>query len=483
MFDLLITGGTVVMPTEAAVVDVGVQDGRIVAIGAAGTLTDEAVQKIDATGRIVTPGGIEPHIHAAANVQPGAPQQVEGVPNAGPLEHSLGAIWGGTTTVVDFAPAPNEGELVGGILDFLSVWEGNTYADYSAHVIYRSLNTADSIARVGELINNDFPSVKIFTTNIRPPQDPPLTLTPTGRIDNGRLADLTAQLARHDGVLAVHAEDDEIVMYNYLLAQQRGMWDWYNANLIHSKEVEDVAFRDVIRIAEQNGAGMYFVHVTGNDGVNAVAAARSRGLPVYGEVLTLALSFNAYQYREPDGMKYHTYPSLKYPEDGSDLWSGLLGNNLTFTATDSSFTTYLDKTAGLNVQDMRGGNIGIEIRMGVNYSEGVVRRGMSLTQFANITATNAARLLGMYPQKGVIAPGSDADFAIIDPTIHKRLTMDDLHLRDYSPWEGWEVFGWPTTVILRGKVMVDNGQLVGTPDDGQRVRRRIDPAVLQRPAF
>ena len=414
MFDLLITGGTVVMPTEAAAVDIGVQDGRIVAIGAPGTLIDEAAQTVDATGRIVTPGGIEPHIHAAANVQSGVHQQVAGVPNAGPLEHSLGAIWGGTTTVVDFAPAPNEGELVGGVLDFMKVWEGNTYADYSAHVIYRSSNTADSIARVCELINNDFPSVKIFTTNIRPPADPPLSLTPVGRIDNGRLADLTAQLSRHDGVLAVHAEDDEIVMYNYLLAHQRGMWDWWNAHLIHSKEVEDVAFRDVIRIAEQNDAGMYFVHVTGSDGVNAVAAARSRGQAVYGEVLTLALSFNAWQYREPDGMKYHTYPSLKYPEDGSDLWSGLLG---------------------------------------------------------------------MYPQKGVIAPGSDADFAIIDPTIHKRLTMDDLHLRDYSPWEGWEIFGWPTTVILRGKVMVDNGQLLGEPSDGQLIRRRIDPAVLQRPAF
>ena len=482
MFDLLITGGTVVTPSEAAVLDIGVQDGRIAAIAAPGTLTDDATQTLDASGRIVTPGGIEPHAHAAANVRPGAHELVAGVPNAGPLEHSLGAIWGGTTTVVDFAPAP-EGELVGGVHDFLSVWNGNTYADYSAHIIYSSRNSADSIARVGELIENDFPSVKIFTTNIRPPSDPPLTLTPVGRIDNGRLADLTAQLARNDGVLAVHAEDDELVMYNYLMARQRDNWDWYNAHLIHSKEVEDLAFRDVIRIAEQNGAGMYFVHVTGNDGVNAVAAARSRGLPVYGEVLTLALSFNCWQYREPDGMKYHTYPSLKYPEDGDDLWSGLLGNNLTFTATDSSFTTYLDKTAGRNVQDMRGGNIGIEIRMGVNYSEAVVKRGMPLTQYANITSTNAARLLGMYPRKGVIAPGSDADFAIIDPSFRKRLTMDDLHLRDYSPWEGWEVSGWPTTVILRGKVMVDNGQLLGDPNDGQLVRRRIDPAVLQRPAF
>ncbi|CAI8056940.1 D-hydantoinase [Geodia barretti] len=450
MFDLLITGGTVVTPSEAAVLDIGVQDGRIAAIAAPGTLTDDATQTLDASGRIVTPGGIEPHAHAAANVRPGAHELVAGVPNAGPLEHSLGAIWGGTTTVVDFAPAP-EGELVGGVHDFLSVWNGNTYADYSAHIIYSSRNSADSIARVGELIANDFPSVKIFTTNIRPPSDPPLTLTPIGRIDNGRLADLTAQLARNDGVLAVHAEDDELVMYNYLMARQRDNWDWYNAHLIHSKEVEDLAFRDVIRIAEQNGAGMYFVHVTGNDGVNAVAAARSRGLPVYGEVLTLALSFNCWQYREPDGMKYHTYPSLKYPEDGHDLWSGLLGNNLTFTATDSSFTTYVDKTAGRNVQDMRGGNIGIEIRMGVNYSEAVVKRGMPLTQYANITSTNAARLLGMYPRKGVIAPGSDADFAIIDPSFRKRLTMDDLHLRDYSPWEGWEVSGWPTTVILRGQ--------------------------------
>ena len=98
-------------------------------------------------------------------------------------------------------------------------------------------------------------------------------------------------------------------------------------HLVHSKEVEDLAFRDVIRIAEQNNAGMYFVHVTASDGVNAVAAARSRGLPVYGEVLTLALSFNAWQYREPDGMKYHTYPSLKYPEDGGDLWNGLVGGD------------------------------------------------------------------------------------------------------------------------------------------------------------
>jgi dihydropyrimidinase len=143
----------------------------------------------------------------------------------------------------------------------------------------------------------------------------------------------------------------------------------------------------------------------------------------------------------------------------------------------------MDKIAGRNVVDVRGGNIGIEIRMGVNYTEAVVRRGMSLEDYAAVTSTNAAKLLGLYPRKGAIAVGSDADMTIIDPAVKKTLSMTDLHVRDYSPWEGWQVEGWPTTVLLRGKVMVDNGQLLGSPDDGQLIPRKIDPRVLRRPAF
>jgi dihydropyrimidinase len=254
-------------------------------------------------------------------------------------------------------------------------------------------------------------------------------------------------------------------------------------HLVHSKLVEDLAFQKVVRLAERTGAGTYFVHVTAKDGLDAISEARSRGLPIYGEVLTLALSFNCDRYREADGMKYHTYPSLKFEEDRLDLWDGLLRRDLSFTATDSSFTTYLDKIAGRNVVDVRGGNIGIEIRMGVNYTEAVVRRGMSLEQYAAVTSTNAAKLLGLYPRKGAIAAGSDADITIIDPSIKKTLSMNDLHLRDYSPWEGWEIEGWPTTVMLRGKVMVDGSQLLGTPADGQPIPRKIDPGVLRRPAF
>ncbi|MED5568780.1 MAG: amidohydrolase family protein [Chloroflexota bacterium] len=483
MLDMIIKGARVVTPSGVGEWDIGISGEKIAAVGLPGLLPEENSTIIDAAGKIVVPGGIETHAHAAANVQPGARQLVSGTPNAGPADHSLGAIWGGTTTVIDFAPVPNEGDLLKGIHDFLTPWQGNAYTDYSTHCIYKNDSTPDAISRYGELIAGGFPSVKIFTTDIRPPEGRVNSLTPIGKIDSGRLQDVMEQVARHDGVLAVHGEDDELVMYNYLLAQQRGHWDWHNVHLIHSKAVEDLAFRSVVRLAERTGAGMYFVHVTAKDGLDVISEARSKGMAVYGEVLTLALSFNCDRYKEEDGMKYHTYPSLKYEDDRLHLWDGLMQDDLSFTATDSSFTTYLDKIAGRNVVDVRGGNIGIEIRMGVNYTEAVVKKGMSLERYVDVTSTNAAKLLGLYPRKGAIAVGSDADFAIIDPLHKKSLSMNDLHVRDYSPWEGWEVEGWPTTVILRGKVMVDKGELLGDGNDGQLIPRKINPAVLQRPAF
>ena len=483
MLDTIISGGKVVTPAGPGYWDIGISGEKIVVVAMPGILSTDGANVIDATGKIVVPGGIEPHAHAAANVQPGARQLVSGTPNAGPLDHSLGAIWGGTTTIVDFAPVPNEGDLVAGIHDFLKPWEGNAYTDYSTHCIYSSKNTPDAINRFGELISAGFPSIKVFTTDIRPPEGRVHTLTPIGRIDTGRMANVMEQVAKHGGVLAVHGEDDELVMYNYLLAKQRGLWDWYNVHLIHSNLVEDLAFQKSIRLAQMTGAGMYFVHVTAKEGMRAIQEARSDGLPVYGEVLTLALSFICDQYKESDGMKYHTYPSLKYEEDQNYLWDGVMDGNLAFTATDSSFTTYVDKTAGRNVVDVRGGNIGIEIRMGVNYTEAVVKRGLSLERFVEVTSSNAAKLLGMYTRKGAIAADSDADITIIDPEFKKPLLMADLHVRDYSPWENWEVEGWPTTVMLRGKLMVNNGELLGSPSDGKLIPRKIDPAVVNKPAF
>ena len=402
MLDMIIKGARVVTPSGVGEWDIGISGEKIAAVGLPGLLPEENSTIIDAVGKIVVPGGIEAHAHAAANVQPGARQLVSGTPNAGPADHSLGAIWGGTTTVIDFAPVPNEGDLLKGIHDFLTPWQGNAYTDYSTHCIYKNDSTPDAISRYGELIAGGFPSVKIFTTDIRPPEGRVNSLTPIGKIDSGRLQDVMEQVARHDGVLAVHGEDDELVMYNYLLAQQRGHWDWHNVHLIHSKAVEDLAFRSVVRLAERTGAGMYFVHVTAKDGLDVISEARSKGMAVYGEVLTLALSFNCDRYKEEDGMKYHTYPSLKYEDDRLHLWDGLMQDDLSYTATDSSFTTYLDKIAGRNVVDVRGGNIGIEIRMGVNYTEAVVKKGMSLERYVDVTSTTVSYTHQTLPTKRIV---------------------------------------------------------------------------------
>ena len=164
MLDLVIKGGTVVTPSGRGIWDVGISKGEIVAVALPQTLPIEASRIIHADGMLVVPGGVEPHAHAASNVRPGIPQTVPGIDNAGPAVHSLGAIWGGTTTIVDFAPVPNDGDIVGGVHEYISSWKGNAYTDYSTHCVYSSQNTPDSIARYRELVDAGLPSVKIFTT-------------------------------------------------------------------------------------------------------------------------------------------------------------------------------------------------------------------------------------------------------------------------------------------------------------------------------
>ena len=177
----------------------------------------------------------------------------------------------------------------------------------------------------------------------------------------------------------------------------------------------------------------------------------------------------------------HTYPSLKFPEDQKALWDGLVHGGLSTLATDEYPTSLELKLRGKTIEDVTGGNVGAEARLGIAFTEGVGKRGMTLERFADITATNAAKIFGLYPRKGVIAPGSDADFALIDPAIRKTLAKEDFHVTDYSPWEGWPVMGWPVVTILRGQVIADHGKLTGSASDGRLLTRKIDQQVLQRP--
>jgi dihydropyrimidinase len=235
-------------------------------------------------------------------------------------------------------------------------------------------------------------------------------------------------------------------------------------------------------VAEWTGSPVYFVHVSASQGIAAIGEARAKGMPVYGETLHNYCCFNADNYREEYGMKYHTYPSLKSEEDRQALWNGIVRGALNTMATDEYCTSWDVKIRGRTVRDVTGGHNGAETRVGVTYSEGVSRRGMSLQRFVDVTSANAAKIMGLYPRKGVIAPGSDADIVLIDPGIKKRLTMDDFHITDYSIWEGFAAEGWPVMTILRGQVAVENGDLKVSLGSGQFLRRKVDPEVTNRPA-
>lgn len=472
MLDHVIRGGQVVTPWGVGNWDIGIQGEKIVAVAEPNTLTGDIGRIIDAVGKIVIPGGIEPHAHIAAPIM-GFP----GMETAPPDQVTRAALFGGTTTLVDFAIQRSGIDIFQALDERHGRWKGQAYADYSYHCMLLGEIPTAVTSQIKSVIEAGFPSFKIFTTNIRP-----LNRTEPRMVGMGHLSAVMEQVAANGGIMAVHSEDDDIVQFMYKKLTEENRTEWYNMHLVHNNMSEDVSFRRVIRVAEWTGAAVYFVHVSAKEGVKAIQEARGRGLPIYGETLHNYVSFSADDYKQEDGMKYHTYPSLKSQEDRLGLWEGLLKNDLQTMATDEYCTDFAFKLRGKRIDDVTGGHNGAETRVGITYNEGVVKRGMSLQRFVDVVSANAARLLGFYPRKGAIAPGSDADIVFIDPGLNKRLSMADLHISDYSIWEGWEVRGWPVFTMLRGKVMVEGGQLVGKQGDGQLIPRKIDTTVLSRPA-
>ena len=473
MLDLVIRGGQVVAPWGVGSWDVAVQGERIVAVSEPGTLTEDVGRVIDATGKVVVPGGIEPHAHIAAPI---AGQT--GLETSPPPDVSRAALFGGTTTLIDFAIQYPGIDIFQAIEERTSRWRGQSYADYSHHCMLLGEIPARAISQIKEAIAAGYPSFKIFTTDIRPR----VPGSEQRLVGMGHLSAVMEEVAANSGIMAIHSEDDDIVQYMYKKFEAEERTEHYNLHLVHTNMSEDVSFRRVLNLAEWTGAAVYFVHVSAKEGVQAIREARGRGLPIYGETLHNYVSFNAEDYRRPDGMKYHTYPSLKSEEDRLALWDGLLKGGLNTMATDEYCTTYQVKLMGKTLLDVTGGHNGAETRVGITFSEGVSKRGMSLQRFVEITSANAARIMGLYPRKVAIAPGSDADIVLIDPSIHKHLTMDDFHISDYSIWEGWEIEGWPVLTMLRGKVVVEEGNFQGRLGDGQFIPRKISSDILARPA-
>jgi dihydropyrimidinase len=470
MLDTIIRGGDVVTPQGVVEGDVVIAGETIAAVTAPGALTaPPGTREIDARGRIVIPGGIDPHVHLHhVWIKP------DGTPlvTAGPEQVGRAALFGGTTTFIDFAywrdGASARDAIEARDRDFV----GKSPCDWAYHIMLHSEPPPEFAGQLAEAIEAGYPTLKIFTTNILP--------TRTGRmIDFGDIWEAFQVLAKSGGLGVIHAEDNDIVMHMYAKLIREGRVGFENLAEVHNRLSEDLSFRRVLRLAESvPGTALYMMHVSAATGVAAIAEARRKQLPIYGETLHQYLLHTADDYKRPNGQIYHTYPSLKSADDQAALWDGTARGSIHCIATDELCCTLKDKTIGNRIDDTTGGNSGVEPRLGVMYTEMVVRRGYSLARYVDLVSSNAAKIMGLYPRKGAIAVGSDADIAILDPTRRGKVTASDLHETDYTPWEGHDIFAWPVMTLLRGTVMVENGQYLASPQGGRYLKRKI-PADIR----
>jgi dihydropyrimidinase len=482
MFDLLIRGERVVTPQGVVPREITVKDGVIAALGAPGTFAaPQAARVIDAGPALVMPGGIDPHVHCAWYIPPMRPGDPPGT-SGSPELVSRAALFGGTTTLIDFAAC--KPDRVGdesssqSIRDALEArdkdWAGKCYCDYAYHIMLRGKVPPATIAELKEAVQAGYATTKIFTTDITPSR--------AGRmIRFGEIWEIFKVLAREGGLAVIHAEDDDIVrhMYEKLFRENRAGFE--HMAEVHNALSEDLSFRRVIRLAENvEGMALYMMHVSAAPGVEAIAESRARGYPIYGETLHQYLLYTSEDYKKPNGQIYHTYPSLKSKRDQQGLWDGLQNGHLHCVGTDEVCCNLSVKVRGSRIDDTTGGNAGVEPRVAVMYTETVEKRGYPLEKFVDVVSTNAARILGLYPRKGAIAVGSDADIVVLDTTKRRTVRAQDLHEADYSPWEGKEVGAWPSLTVLRGKVIVADGKFHGDLKDGQYLKRRIPEAIRER---
>ena len=472
MFDLILRNGTVVTPHGTSRQDVAISGETISAVTSPDAIdSTQTKRSIDVNGKIVMPGGIDPHVHCKW-IMP-MPDGTFGF-TEGPEIVSKAALFGGTTTLIDFAARLEDIPFSEVIEKRDQDWVGNCYCDYSYHLMLLGDVEPPVLSELESLIGDGYPTIKIFTTNITPSR--------SGRMVHfGDIWEVFKVITRAGGLGVIHAEDNDLVMHMYEKLIREGRVSFHNLAEVHSALSEDLSFRRVIRLAEAENTPLYMMHVSAGTGVRAIREARAKGQAIYGETLHQYMLFTSEDYKRPNGQIYHTYPSLKSPEDQAELWAGTLDGSINAVATDELCCTLQLKTVGNRIDDTTGGNAGVEPRLGVMYQEMVTERGYSLEQFVDLCSSNAAKIMGLYPRKGAIAAGSDADIAVLDPTIKRKVRLEDLHESDYSPWEGHEITAWPVMTLLRGKMMVENGKFMGDPKDGKYLKRAIPKSITTGP--
>ena len=473
MVDLVLRSDTVVTPQGVGAFDIAITGEKIVAVAAKGSLpVADGTRLIDAGGKIVMPGGIDPHVHCKWFLP--NPDGTAGETDP-PDVVGKAAVHGGTTTLIDFTRANQSPKLQDAIAKREEDWKGHCACDYAQHIMVEGALPIDLPGQLAEAIQAGFPTVKIFTTDITPSRK--------GRmVDFGDIWEVFQVLAENHGLGVIHSEDNDIVMHMYGKLIREGRTGFENMADVHNTLSEDISFRRVIRLAEKvPGTALYMMHTSAASGVSAIREARARGVPIYGESLHQYMLKTKEDYKTPRGQIYHTYPSLKSAEDQAALWAGTLDGAINCVATDEICCTLAKKLQGARIDDTTGGNAGVEPRVALMYTEMVGKRGYSLQRYVDLVSTNAAKIMGLYPRKGALAAGSDADICVLDPADKRVIRAADLHEADYTPWEGRQMEAWPCLTVLRGKVVVESGIWKGALSDGKWQHRKVAEEMFAGP--
>src|SRR5580698_7973359 len=455
-FDTLIRGGTIVTASDTHVGDVGIVGGKISVIGL--NLPAEGAGKvIDARGMLVMPGGIDVHTHLD--------MPFGGTTSADDFETgTVAAAYGGTTTLIDFA-IQYKGQTLRHAFDtWMKKADGKAVIDYSFHCIITDIAGAQ-LDEMKAFVREGVPTFKLF-----------MAYPGVFMLDDASIFKAMGVAADCGGMICMHAENGgaiDVIVQRALAQGKRS--PKYHA-LTRPVTAEAEATSRAIALAEMAGTPVYIVHLSCNEALEKVREARDRGLRVYAETCPQYLYLSIENFDVPDfeGAKYVFTPPLREKWHQEKLWSGLKRDHLQVVSTDHCpFCFKEQKELGRDdFTKIPNGGPGVEHRMSLIYSGGVAQGRFSVNRFVELVSTTPAKLFGLYPRKGTIAVGSDADLVIFDPNRKHIISANTHHMRvDYSMFEGIQVTGMPDLVLSRGRVVVDGDKFLGRAGQGEFLRR------------
>jgi len=454
-YDLVVRGGTVVTASASFAADIGVRAGRVAAIGEA---LAPGTAEIAAAGLLVLPGGVDVHTHLDV--------EVGGVCTADDFESgTVAAACGGITTICDYAWQSRGQSLMQAIEAWKVKAEGRAHVDYGFHVVVSDA-TDETLAEVPRLVAAGYPSVKVFMIN-------------EFGIGDEALLRLFGAARAGGAIVNVHAENGDMLDHCAHGMRAAGRLDPRHYAESRPTLAEAEATRRAIDYAALVGAEVYIVHLSCADALEAVSAARRRGIRVWAETrpIYLALTEERYAVGGTEAAKFIGAPPLRSGLDQAALWDGLRSGDIQAIGSDNTSWTVAQKAVGAeDFTRVPYGVPGLETEMRVIYSEGVAKGRISLQTFVGAFSTNPARIFGLYPQKGTIAVGSDADLVLFDPGRTVVIDEHQLHSRaGYDPFNGFHTRGVPVLTVSRGEIVAREGQLVSQAGRGRLLERHRAP--------